>query len=217
MNLDDLKTAWKEYDRKLQSTQVINEKIIVSMITERSGSRFSKVRRQYMLGFAWMFICLTFGILIILTNPFDYRYTFQYIPMILFAIGLIIIMGGMSQAYLALQKITITHNTIDEALKKIIAVYEKPKKFLHYTIVVFLFSQVFLFPLSFLPRSVETRGLWPALAECIIPISIAALMVFAAYKLGAFKERHVGKFREDLSELEALKAMSAELVNENSV
>lgn len=211
MNLDELKTAWKAYDRKLQSTQAINEKIIVSMVTERSGNRFSKVRKQYILGLAWMLICLMFSVLIILTNPFDYEYTLQYIPMVIFAVGVTILITGMTISYLKIHGITITHQNVGEALKDIIAVYEKPKKFLYYTVIVFLFSQVFLFPLSFLPRSIENKGLWPALAERIIPISIAALMVFVAYKLGAFKERHVDKFREDLNELESLKAMAAEL------
>lgn len=211
MNLDELKTAWNVYDRKLQSTQAINERIIVSMITERSGNRFSKVRKQYTLGLMWMFICLAFSILVILTNPFDYGYTLQYIPMGIFAACLIVLIGGMVRSYRNLQKVAITQNSTGEALKSIIAVYEQPKKFLHYTIIVFLFSQVLLLPLSFLPRNIETMGLWGALAERLIPISISALILFIAFRLGAFKERHVEKFREDLNELESLKAMSAEL------
>jgi hypothetical protein len=215
MNLDELKTAWKEYDRKLESTRAINEKIIASMIAERTGNRFSKVRRQYIAGFAWMFICASFGILVLMTNPFDYGTTLQYIPMVLFVIGLVILMAGMTIRFLALKKINFSHYNIGESLRRIIAEYEKPNKFLYYTVVIFLFSQVFLFPLSFLPRSIEARGLWPALGERLIPISIAALMLYGAYKLGAFKERHVDKFREDLDELESLKAMSAELMREN--
>jgi hypothetical protein len=36
MNLDELKSAWQIYDQKLQVSQAINEKIIVSMIRESS-------------------------------------------------------------------------------------------------------------------------------------------------------------------------------------
>jgi hypothetical protein len=117
----------------------------------------------------------------------------------------------LSKAYVRLKDIRITHNNVDESLKKIIAIYEKPKKFLYGTVVVFLFSQTVLFPLSFLPRSVERMGLWSALGERMIAISVAALILFVAFKLGAFKERHAEKFKEDLSELQSLKAMSAEL------
>jgi hypothetical protein len=211
MNLDELKTAWKAYDRRLQSTQALNEKIITSMISERSGLRFSKVRTRYVIGIVWMLICLAFSILVIMTNPFDYVHSMQYIPIGIFAGCLVILIGGLVKSYVGLKHIRITHNNVDESLKKIIAIYEKPKKFLYGTVVVFLFSQTVLFPLSFLPRNVEKMGLWTALVERMIAISIGALILFIAFKLGAFKERQAEKFKEDLNELQSLKAMSAEL------
>ena len=93
--------------------------------------------------------------------------------------------------------------------------YEKPKKFLKYTLIVFLFTQVFLFPLSFLPPSIERLGFWPALAERMIPIAIVAGLLIIASKLGAFKERQGERFKNDLSELQELKAMAMELKTEN--
>jgi len=213
MNLDELKTAWQEYDRKLQTTQTINEKVIVSMIKERSSARYSKVRREYILGFIWMLICLFMGCAVLLGNPFDYDLRIQYAPTVIFCGCIIILLAAMIRAYLDLQNITISHNNLDVSLKKIIAVYERPQKFLWYTVIVFLFTQVFLFPLSFLPHSIERLGLWVALAERLIPISIAVLMLFIAHKLGAFKERHKNKFKEDLSELQELRSMSAELLS----
>jgi len=82
-------------------------------------------------------------------------------------------------------------------------------------VIVFLFSQVVLLPLSFLPKNIEQFGFWPAMAERLIPISISGFLLFAAYKLGAFKERNAEKFKDDLNELETLKAMKSELANEN--
>src|SRR5690606_24767250 len=210
MSLDVFKTVWKEYDRKLQSTQEISDRIVRSMIAERAVNRFSKVRRQYALSLAWMSACLGLGIVIILTNPFDYTGTLQFIPMGVFVTGIAILIAGLTAKYLALQRITFSHRNIADALSQVIAVYEKPRTFLSYTVIAFLFSQVFLFPLSFLPRSIEARGLWLALGERLIPISIATILVYVAYKLGAFKERHVDHFRKDQNELQDLKAMSAE-------
>ena len=215
MNLDELKISWKEYDRKLQSARAINEKLIDSMITERAGNRFAKVRRQYLLGLTWMLVCLAFGVLVIATNPFDYDATIQFIPMGIFVVGLVILVIGLITKYVALKKIAISHDNVADALRKVISIYDKPRKFLNYTVIIFLFSQVFLFPLSFLPRSIEVRGLWPALGERLIPISIALIVLLVAYKLGAFKDRHADRFREDLSELEQLKMMSAELDSES--
>lgn len=211
MNIDDLKIIWQEYDRKLESTHAINEKIILSMITERSGNRFSNVRRRYQAGLVWMFICLSFSTLVILTNPFDYRYTIQYTPIVIFALGLVVLIIDMGRSYATFEKISLTHHNIGEALKRIIAVYEKPRKFLRYVIYIFLFSQVVLFPLSFLPRNMEQMGWWQVLGERLIPIAINGLLVFAAYKMGAFKERNADKFREDFNELQSLKKMSREL------
>lgn len=214
MNLDELKTAWKTYDKRLQSTQQLNERILINMITERSSSRFTKVRRHYVLGFVWMVICLLFGVAVLASNPFDYDYTLQYVPIAIFCVCLIILSAALLKSYVDLQQVTINHNTLQASLKKIITVYERPRKFLGYTLIAFLFTQVFLFPLSFLPRSIERLGLWLALGERLIPISIALLLLFAAHKLGAFKDRNGEKFKEDLSELEELKAMSSELMNE---
>ena len=215
MNLDELKTVWKDYDRRLQTTRLINEKIISIMIAERSHNRFAKARKEYLMGLIWMFFCFTLSIVVIVTNPFDYSYAFQYGPMAIFGAGLMILIFGLLRSCLTFQNIAITQNNVGDALKSIISVYEKPKKFFHYTIIVFLFSQVVLFPLSFLPRNIENTGLGAALAERLIPIAISSLILYAAYRLGVFKQRHVGKFKEDLSELHALKKMSAELLNEN--
>ena len=212
MNLDELRTVWKEYDRKLQTSQAIQERIITSMIAERSANRFSRVRNQYRFGLGWMAACLVFSVIVIATNPFDYQYIIQYIPMAIFATGLSILLADMAKSYTAFQKILVTHYNVADALKRIIAIYEQPKRIIRYTVIIFVFSQIVLLPLSFLPPNVDRMGLWPALAERIIPISIGALLFLAAFKLGAFKERHVDKFKKDLSELQSLRNMSDELL-----
>jgi hypothetical protein len=213
MNLDELKTAWLNLDRKFAATKTLNEKLIASIVTERSGNRFHIVRRNYVLGFVWLTLCLAAGLAVIFGNPFDYQYSVQYIPMIIYCFGLIAITAWMIQSYLQLGRVKLDQENIRIALKEIVAVYERPKKFMSYILWAFLLSQVILFPLSFLPKSIERIGLWPALAERMIPISIAILMVFIAHKLGAFKERHGAKFKADLNELEQLKKMAAELEN----
>ncbi len=211
MNIDELKTAWISLDKKLQATKTLNEKLINSIVTERSGKRFHVVRRNYLIGFVWLTLCLLAGLAVILGNPFDYEYTLQYVPMIIFCIGLIIMAGWMMQSYQYLGRVKLDQANIRVALKDIIAIYERPKKLMWYVLWVFLLSQAILFPLSFLPRSIDRIGLWPALGERMIPMAIAVLMLFAAYKLGAFKERHGARFKEDLNELDQLKKMAAEL------
>ncbi len=214
MNLDELKTAWQNLDRKLQATRMLNEQIIVTMIADRSQARFDVVRRNYRMGFGGLFICFIAGIAVLLGNPFDYQYNWQYIPMLIYCVCLVFIAGKMILSYNKLGKVKLDHINIRIALKSIVGIHEEPQKFMKYLLYVFLFSQTILFPLSFLPKSIERAGLWPALFERLIPISIAILMLYVAHRLGAFKERHVEKFREDLNELDRLKAMAAELENE---
>jgi hypothetical protein len=213
MNLDELKTAWLTLDRKLSATKTLNDKLITSMVAERSGNRFHTVRRNYLIGFTWLTLCLAAGFAVIFGNPFDYQYTIQYIPMIIYCLGLIMITAWMIRSYLQLGRIKLDQDNIRAALKDIVGIYERPKKFMSYILWIFLLSQVILFPLSFLPKSIERIGLWPALGERLIPISIALLMVFIAHKLGAFKERHGAKFKADLNELDQLKKIAAELEN----
>jgi len=211
MNIDELKTAWKEYDRKIESTREINERMLHSMISERSGSRFEGVKRRYRASMLWILICLTFSVLVITTNPFDYRYMFQYIPMAIFGVTLSVLFVDLARSYFTFQKITLTQYNVGESLKRIIAVYEKPRRFMRYLVIVFLFSQIVLFPLSFLPDNIEQAELLPALSGRLIPIGIGALLLFIAVWLDMFKDTHAARFRDDLNELMSLKKMSTEL------
>lgn len=211
MNVDELKTAWQKLDRKVHATQLLNEKLISSIVRERSENRFQTVRRNYLLGFGWIGLCFAVGIAVIFGNPFDYRYTIQYLPMVIYCICLIVIGINMVVAYLKLGGVKLDQENIRAALQKIVSIYERPQKFMKYILYVFIFSQTVLFPFSFLPKSIERIGLWPAIFERLIPISIAILLLVIAHKLGAFKERNVDKFKADLNELDQLKGMVSEL------
>ncbi len=211
MNLEELKSAWTAYDHQLKASQQIQERLITSMITTRSASRFSSVRKKYLLGMAWMTLCLVAGLVIITTNPFDYHSMLQYIPMALYSLCLLMLVTSMLKGYLRLQTITIEKETLEVSLRNIIREYEKPQQLMKYTLITLVFTAAVLFPLSFLPNTVKTMGLSLAVAERLIPIAISALLLFVAYKLGAFRERNAPRFKEDLTELEQLKALSREL------
>lgn len=211
MNIEDLKAAWKQYDIKLQATHTIHDKIISSMIADRTRSRFDGAKRTYKISIVWMTLCLGFSIVVLLTNPFDYRYTLQYAPMIIFAMGLLIMIAALCRTLFQLSTITVMHQTISESLQQIIAVHAKPRRFVHYTVFIFLFSQVILFPLSFLPHTIERMGLGYALVERLIPISIGASLLYVAFRFGAFRDKKVNLFKQDFAELNALKANLHEL------
>jgi hypothetical protein len=206
MNLEELKQSWKEMDQRLLHTQQLNEKIIVSMITTRSTERFTAVRRNYIIGLLWITVCLSVGVAILLGNPFDYTLRIQFAPVAIYIICLTAILFNMIQSYLRLNKIDIQENNIDASLIKIIAVYEKPNRLMHYVLSLFFFSSAVLFPLSFLPKDLADATWWSALSARLIPISISCLLLFLAYKLGAFKPRSVSKFKGDLGTLQSMLA-----------
>lgn len=210
MNLEELKSAWQEYDTKLQSTQALNDRLINSIIKERSSSRLSRVKSQYVYGLFYMCGWIALGLAVLIGNPFDYTRKIEFLPIVIYCLCLLILVFLMLRSFRQLDSIEIAPDNLDNALKKIISFYEQPKQFSTWTLRIILFSSTILFPLSFLPRKIEKMGLWGGLIDTLIPIAISATLVFIAHKFGAFKDRQEGKFRQDLEELNRLKGFLEE-------
>lgn len=211
MNVEELKSAWAAYDAQLKASNRLQQEMISSMIANRSTSRFYSVRRKYLLGVSWMTVCLVLAVTVIVTNPFDYQLTVQFVPLTLFSVCLLVLIIGMLAGYRNLKRITLEKETLAASLKHIIAEYERPQRLMNYTLIVLLFTAVVLFPFSFLPAAVKNIGLGAAIAERLVPIAISTLLLYVAYRLGAFRERDAPLFKEDLTELQQLRAMSNEL------
>jgi len=212
MNLSELKSAWNEYDDKLKTVASINEKIIGSMIRERSGSRLSQIESLYRVSFVSNTIWVLIIAIAILTNPFDFDHPVQYAPMTLVGFCLVIFIGLSLKSYRELRQVDIHHASLDEALKKIIPIFEKPWKYIKRNIILMMMAAI-SFPLSFLPRAITSAGLWQALVYELTPmIAITLVIYFVSTKMGLFKERYAGKFKTDLEELRELKALSSELM-----
>lgn len=217
MNLDELKTAWQEYDTKLQSTQILNERLINSMIKERSSSRLSRVKRRYLALLFLLVFWVLFDIAVLVGNPFDYTQLVEYIPIGIRCLCMVMLVLAMLKHNINLRKIEVTHDSLHSSLNKIINViyrYENPDRYISWTLKLMLISSAILFPLSFLPRKIERVGLSAAMVDTLIPIGIAVFLIFIAYRLGAFKDKQAEKFQHDLKELEELKRLSAEIEKE---
>jgi len=212
MNIDELKIAWKEYDTKLQATQMLNERMITSMIGERSRSRISRAQRSYIAALVYMFAVLSFCIAVFFGNPFDFTYGYQYAIIGFFIVCILIFIISLITIILELRRIDIAQQNLDVSLKKIIWIYERPRKLVNRTGLVVLITTI-LFPLSFLPHSIQSHGVLMGIVLQVVPISLSILLIYGASKLGAFKDRFGEKFKEDLRELNELKAMSEELMD----
>jgi hypothetical protein len=214
MNLDELKAEWQQYNQKLVFSQRLNERLILSMLKERSRSRVSRIRRENWLYLGWMTGTLLFLGGIFAGNPFDFISTWQYIPYGMLTVGVILAIISLINS---LRNFTVDINKadLDTFLKRTIEEYEKNKKIqTAFGIIMLLagLSSVF----SFLPKKLAHKELWPALGETALMIGITLLIYFIAFKSGAFKNKKKEGFENDLEELNELKALSSELADKST-
>jgi len=210
MNIDDLKATWQQYDQKLQASQTLNQRLIESIITEKSQSRLSHVQNHFTLGSFFTLFWLTLTIAVLAGNPFDYQSIYEYAPIFILSLSFAAMLVLMGKAIIQLKKINLSQTDLANALRQIISVYSKPRRFLKYTVII-MFSASLLFPLSFLPRKLSHSSLGEALADTAAPMAISLILYFIANKLGAFEDVSGQRFKQYLHELEELKTIAKEL------
>lgn len=202
MNLEELKSAWKVYDQKLQTSQLLTERLIVGMIKERSKSRVAQIKREN----KWFFALMIFELLVLgaifMGNPFDFIYKIQFVPYVFLAIGIIMALVSIYRSN-AIVNIDMNSTTLGAFLKNVLREYEKNKK-LEGWFGILMLSSGCLTVLSFLPNKLEKKGLNAALIDTLIPMGVCLIIYYLAFKLGAFKNRKSEGFKDDLQELEAL-------------
>ena len=202
MNLEELKSAWQVYDRKLQATQAFNEKLIFSMIRERSNSRVSRLKRDNTLLMLFMFLEIAFLVAVFAGNPFDFKFLWQYVPFLFILVGNLMGIIVLFRVYKML-KTDITNTNLRSFLKNLIETFEKNKKAEGwFGAIMFLSGSLTIF--SFLPNKLATKSLSMAIVDTLIPLAISWLIYLIAYKMGAFKNQKERAFKKDLSELEKL-------------
>lgn len=214
--LDELKTAWKIYDKKIESSRLLSDRLIVSMIREKSQSRLTKVKRNYLLGVCYMLFWFVLGVIVIVSNPFDFTRTTEYLPVAVYCTCVLLLGLVMLRTTIRLHKVEIRDSNIQEALLSITEIlqkYNKPGKWLGLTLKLLLSTAV-LFPVSFLERKIDNEGLSSAISDTLLAMSISAAMIFIAYKTGVFREKNHTKFDEYHSELQKLRSLSEKLNEE---
>ncbi len=209
MTIEQLKTAWTEFDQKLAKSQRLNDQLISSMLKERSHSRVEKIRRNNSLYLLLM--CLNIGLIaaIFAGNPFDFIYAVQFIPYGLLAIGVLLAITYLLKCLQSLKSNMIDTN-LQGFLRNTIAAYEKNKKIQQW-FGIFIFAAGTLTALSFLPKKLEHKSAGLAIGETVLMMTITVAIYFVAYKLGAFKTREKEGFENDLKEWTALRSISSEL------
>ena len=211
MNIDEIKTEWKQYSKKLEVSQRLNEHLILSMLKERSRSRVSKIRRNNTIYLVLMLLTLLFLAAIFAGNPFDFKYRLQYIPYGILFIGVLLAIISLVKSFKTFTT-NINSVSLDNFLKKTIAEYEKNKKIERWFGII-IFSAGLLTAFSFLPKKLEHKEFWQAIGETAVSMLITIVIYFIAFKLGAFKNKNKEEFENDLKEWNELKNISLELNN----
>ena len=209
MNIDQMKTDWQRYNQKLELSQRLNEQLIHSMLRERSRSRITKIRRNNILYMVLMMMNLVILAAIFIGNPFDFKYSLQYIPYGILTIGVLMALISLLKSLKSFN-VNVNHVNLDFFLKKIIVEFEKTRKIERWFGIIIVSAGV-LTGLSFLPNKLQNKPLGQALIETSGTMAIAVVIYIIAYKLGAFKNRKKEGFESDLKELNALKAIASEL------
>ena len=209
MNIDEIKKEWKQYSKKLEVSQRLNEHLLLSMLSERSRSRVSKIRRNNTIYLLLMLATLLFLVAIFAGNPFDFKYKLQYIPYGILFIGVLLAIFSLIKSLKSFST-NINNVSLDDFLKRTIAEYEKNKKIERWFGII-IFSAGVLTAFSFLPKKLEHKEFWQAIGETGIIILITMAFYFVAFKLGAFKNKNKEEFENDLKEWNALKDISMDL------
>ncbi|HTN05576.1 hypothetical protein [Agriterribacter sp.] len=211
MNIDQIKADWQRYNQKLALSQRLNEQLIHSMLKERSRSRIEKIRRNNMLYMLLMIMNLVILAAIFAGNPFDFKYSLQFVPYGILTIGVLLAIVSLFRSLQSFN-VNVNHVNLDFFLKKTIVEFEKNRKMERWFGSIIVSAGV-LTGLSFLPHKLQNKSLGQALIETAVSMTITVVIYIIAFKLGAFKNRKKEGFENDLKELNELKALSAELGN----
>lgn len=200
-NFNELQAAWIACDQQLASQKALSEKLIVSMIRDRSHSTLAAMGRKNVATAALFLLYTVFFAACITGNAFDYTHPFYYIPLVVQTIACLVSFILLLNVYNNISKVQLAREDLKAGLQKVIRVNEQ-----HVTMSKKIwwcyFIAAVLFPFTFLQRSIEHRGLTAALGFTLIFMVIIGLLVLLAKKLHLFRDRQGESLKENLHELE---------------
>ncbi|MBX2916250.1 MAG: hypothetical protein KF856_13350 [Cyclobacteriaceae bacterium] len=209
MELEVLKKSWEDLNKRLQHTTNFNQKLIENIIASRALTTVDKIKRMYTGFYMVLSVEIVLLVAVLAGNPFDFHYNLQFLPYALLLVGIIIAFVNLRHLSTSINRLS-ARNRIDLYLKGIVSIYDRNKRFEKW-FGVSLLAVGLLVPFSFLPQKLERMELGVALMDTFIMISISLILYIAAFKLGAFNNRHKQRLQKDLADWEELKSLANEL------
>jgi hypothetical protein len=207
MELELLKENWSNLETRIKASAAISEKLVDAIIRSRVMTTVDRIRRQYAGFYVVLITELVFLTALFLGNPFDFRYTLQYIPYVLITIGVLIAFVNLLSIHKSINKISPVIS-IGDYVKGIVSIYDRNRKFEKW-FGTSLFAAALLVPFSFLPQKLDRMSAGHALLDTLIMISVSVVLFFVAVRLGAFRNRNKEKLERDLSEWQELKNLAS--------
>ncbi len=207
MELEALKKSWASMDKRIHLTATFNQKLVESIISSRVETTVDRIKKLNNFFYIVLSIEIVFLIALFVGNPFDFRYTVQYLPYALLLIGIVIAFVNLLRLSKALQKLSPAISSIDHYLKSLLSIYDRNKRFEKWFGLIFL-SIGLVIPFSFLPQKLDRMSWQGALLDTGIMISITVIIYIAAFKFGAFKNRNKVKLEKDLADWNELKTLA---------
>lgn len=200
-NFETLQAAWKACDQQLASQKAMNEKLMLSMMRDRSGSTLAAMSRKNG-AMAFLFSVYTvFFIACIAGNAFDYTHPLYYIPLAVQGITCGIFATWLLLVYRAISRVGLSGENLAGGLRQVIRANEQ-----HLVVSRRIWWCYFIagvaFPFTFLPRAIDHWGLSAALGFMAIPVVIMVALVLLAKRLHFFEDRQHELLKQNLDELE---------------
>ncbi|WP_421830312.1 hypothetical protein [Larkinella sp.] len=208
MNLDELKSTWKAYDEKMLASQKLSERVVFMMIKDRSKSTLAKMERNLTGAGLIMTAVVLFFAAAVAGNAFDYTSWYFYIPSVLY-IGLALFaITVIVKNYRHLSQVSLSQQNLYDSLTTVLRWHEKTQSALSSVWILCMMSG-FLFGVSMVARKFETYGT----TKVALLLSGQAVMILIVYALArwvfaVFEDRLGQELKENIQELDQLKAIS---------
>ena len=203
MTLEELKTQWNTLDQNLLATRQFNEKMLRSMLTDRSSGTLA-VMQSKIARIAIFFTALLVLFLAILAgNPFDYTHWLHYLPAILYLLVVTAALAAALKEYLFLRQVNLTGTDLRESLSSVISVHERYQRLAEKTWKLSLVAG-FLLGISLLAPRFEAFSS-QKIALVIAAQALFVLLVYTAARrlLQNLPDPQLDSLKATLAELEA--------------
>lgn len=189
MELEDLKQHWQLLNKRLEATEVLNQKLIQQMLVERTNTTFNKIYKTEMKG-------LLLAISLIPINCLIYAVAYSYTPVIWFiTLNTFLLLTSIWQIIKVslLKQFDIENQNIYE-LSKIIIQYKKwiQGETISAIPLAFILSSIWLY--------YYFNTLTPLLLSLIV-IIIATGIIFGFF-VSSYTSKNIRNIHKSLNDLE---------------